>query len=237
MENTEFGDTWKCLLNSLDFLLTKISHKEWWLPVRVPVFDDLQSFFNGISGLILENKIMMPQPDSKHLFLLLKRTVVMHIMWSYTWHPTGRCHCHTCSTAFSVKLFDGQRGIFDTTVETLHGCHHHQGPLHCWNCLQHHSQILHHKCHYKLFSEEKFVIGDLRLPLLDFLLCICLIAVWKSALYHCTVHVIVDIFLCGKILSACWRWHLPSREDLNSNKFSQVSPHLINFSDTPVHQN
>ena len=60
MENTEFGDTWKCLLNSLDFLLTKISHKEWWLPVRVPVFDDLQSFFNGISGLILESK-MMPQ--------------------------------------------------------------------------------------------------------------------------------------------------------------------------------
>ena len=57
MENTEFGDTWKCLLNSLDFLLTKISHKEWWLPVRVPVFDDLQSFFNGISGLILESKI------------------------------------------------------------------------------------------------------------------------------------------------------------------------------------
>ena len=129
------------------------------------------------------------------MFLLLKRTVVMHIMWSYTWHPTGRCHCHTCSTAFSVKLFDGQRGIFDRTVETLHGCPHHPGPLHCWNCLQHHSQILHHKCHYKLFTEEKFVIGDLRLPLLDFLLCICLIAVWKSALYHCTVHVIVDIIL------------------------------------------
>ena len=87
-----------------------------------------------------------------------------------------------------------------------------------------------------IFTEEKFVIGGLHLPLLDFFLCICLIAVWKSALYHCTVHVIVDIFLCGKILSACWRWHLPSREDLNSNKFSQVSPHLINISDTPVHQ-
>ena len=80
------------------------------------------------------------------------------------------------------------------------------------------------------------IILKFRLPLLDFFLCICLIAVWKSALYHCMVHVTVDIFLCGKILSACWRWHLPSREDLNSNKFSQVSPHLINISDTPVHQ-
>ena len=69
-------------------------------------------------------------------------------MWSYTWHPRGRCHCHICSTAFSVKLFDGQRGIFDRTVETLHECRHHPGPLRCWNCLQHHSQILHHKCHY-----------------------------------------------------------------------------------------
>ena len=88
-----------------------------------------------------------------------------------------------------------------------------------------------------IFTEEKFVIfGGLRLPLLDFFLCICLIAVWKSALHHCTVHVTVDIFLCGKILSACWRWHLPSREDLSWNKFSQVSPHVINISDTPVHQ-
>ena len=87
-----------------------------------------------------------------------------------------------------------------------------------------------------IFTEEKFVVGGLRLPLLDFFLCICLIAVWKSALYHCTVHVTVDIFLCGKILSACWRWHLPSREDLSWNKFSQVSPHVINISDTPVHQ-
>ena len=88
-----------------------------------------------------------------------------------------------------------------------------------------------------IFTEEKFVIGGLHLPLLDFFLCICLITVWKSALYHCTVHVIVDIFLCGKILLACWRWHLiSSREDLNSNRFSQVSPHLINISDTPVHQ-
>ena len=206
MQNTEFGDTWKCLLNSMDFLLTKISHKEWWLPVRVPVFDDLQSFFNGINGLILENKIMMSQPDSQHLFLLLKRTVVMRIVWPYTWHPRGRCHCHICSIAFSVKLFDGQRGIFDRTEETLHGCPHHPGPLCSWNCLQHHSQILNHKCHY--FTEEKFVIGGLHLPLLDFFLCICLIAVWKSALYHCTVHVTVDIFLCGKILLACWRWHL-----------------------------
>ena len=148
MQNTEFGDTWKCLLNSMDFLLTKISHKEWWLPVRVPVFDDLQSFFNGINGLILENKIMMSQPDSQHLFLLLKRTVVMRIVWPYTWHPRGRCHCHICSIAFSVKLFDGQRGIFDKTEETLHGCPHHPGPLCSWNCLQHHSQILNHKCHY-----------------------------------------------------------------------------------------
>ena len=72
----------------------------------------------------------------------------MHITWCYTWHPRSRCHCHTCSTAFSVKLFDGQRGIFDRIVETLHGCPHHPGPLRCWNCLQHHSQILHHKCHY-----------------------------------------------------------------------------------------
>ena len=176
----------------------------------------------------------MPQPDSKHLFLLLKRTVVMHIMWSYTWHPRGRCHCHTCSTAFSVKLFDGQRGIFDWTVEMLHGCPHHPGPLHCWNCLQHHSQILHHKCHY--IYGRKICHWGLRLPLLDFLLCICLIAVWKSALYHCTVHEIVDIFLCGKILLACRKWHLSSREDLNSNKFSQVSPHLIIIGDTPVQQ-
>ena len=92
--------------------------------------------------------LMMPQPDSQHLFLLLKRTVVMRIVWPYTWHPRGRCHCHICSIAFSVKLFDGQRGIFDRTEEMLHGCPHHPGPLRCWNCLQHHSQILHHKCHY-----------------------------------------------------------------------------------------
>ena len=92
---------------------------------------------------------MMPQPDSQHLFLLLKRTVVMRIVWSYNmWHPRGRCHYHICSTAFSAKLFDGQRGIFDRTEEMLHGCPHHSGPLRCWNCLQHHSQILHHKCHY-----------------------------------------------------------------------------------------
>ena len=117
---------------------------------------------------------MMPQPDSQHLFLLLKRTVVMHIMWSYTWHPRGRRHCH-CSTAFSVKLFDGQRGIFDRTEEMLHGCPHHSGPLRCWNCLQHHSQILHHKCHY--IYRRKICHWGLRLPLLDFFLCICLIAV------------------------------------------------------------
>ena len=206
MQNTEFGDTWICLLNSMDFLLTKISHKEWWLPVRVPVFDDLQSFFNGISGLILENKIMMSQPDSQHLFLLLKRTVVMRIVWPYTWHPRGRCHCHICSIAFSVKLFDGQRGIFDRTEETLHGCPHHPGPLCSWNCLQHHSQILNHKCHYiygRKICHWGFAFATpwlFPLHLFDRSLKICSLPL--------QVHVIVDIFLCGKILLACWRWHL-----------------------------
>lgn len=115
--------------------------------LRVPVFDNLQSFFNGISGLILENK-WCHNLIVNILFLLLKRTVVMHILWSYTWHPRGRCHCYICSTAYSVKLFDGQRGIFDRTEKTLHGCPRYPGPLRCWNCLQHHSWILHHKCHY-----------------------------------------------------------------------------------------
>ena len=76
-------------------------------------------------------------------------------------------------------------------------------------------------------------INYLRKKNLSLGVCVCHT---KSALYHCTVHEIVDIFLCGKILLACWRWHLSSSEDLNSNKFSQVSPHLISIIDTPVHQ-
>ena len=49
---------------------------------------------------------MMPQPDSKHLFLLLKRTVVMHIMWSYKWHPRGRIAILAQQPSLSSCLMD-----------------------------------------------------------------------------------------------------------------------------------
>ena len=48
--------TFKCRLNSINFLKAKVCHEELWLPCRIPVTEDAKSFFDGRCCFILRDK-------------------------------------------------------------------------------------------------------------------------------------------------------------------------------------
>ena len=118
---------------------------------------------------------MMPQPDSQHLFLLLKRTVVMRIVWSYMWHPGGNViaifaqqpSLPSCLMDKEEFLIGQRRCYTDVLIIQVLSVAGIAYNIILKFCIT----------NVTIFTEEKFVIGGLRLPLLDFFLCICLIAV------------------------------------------------------------